>query len=104
MLGLVLTAGGARGAYQAGVLRRIAELPSLRDRPSPFAIVTGASAGAINGTYLAARSDDFRSAARALADLWAGLSVADVFRADLGSLGCVSLRWLRDLSLGGLVG
>ena len=104
MLGLVLTAGGARGAYQAGVLRRIAELPSLRDRPSPFAIVTGASAGAINGAYLAARSGDFRGGSRALADLWARLAVHDVFRTDLGSLGCVSLRWLRDLSLGGLVG
>ena len=49
MTGLVLTAGGARGAYQAGVLRRIGELPRLRDGPSPFAIVAGASAGAING-------------------------------------------------------
>ena len=104
MLGLVLTAGGARGAYQAGVLRRIAELASLRDRPSPFAIVTGASAGAINGAYLAARSADLRGGARELADLWARLSVRDVFRSDLPSLGCVGLRWLRDLSLGGLVG
>jgi len=104
MLGLVLTAGGARGAYQAGVLRRIAELASLRDRPSPFAIVTGASAGAINGAFVAARSADFATGARELADLWARLSVRDVFRTDLGSLGCVSLRWLRDLSLGGLLG
>ena len=52
MLGLVLTAGGARGAYQAGVLKRIGELPSLAGRPSPFPIVTGASAGAINGTAI----------------------------------------------------
>ena len=50
MLGLVLTAGGARGAYQAGVLKRLGELPALRDRPSPFPIVAGASAGAINGS------------------------------------------------------
>jgi len=104
MLGLVLTAGGARGAYQAGVLRRLAEIPSLRDRPSPFAIVTGASAGAINGMYIAARSSDFGSSARELADLWARLSVRDVFRTDLRALGWVTLRWLRDLSLGGLLG
>ena len=45
MTGLVLTAGGARGAYQAGVLRRIGELPRLKKQPSPFPIVTGASAG-----------------------------------------------------------
>ena len=44
MLGLVLTAGGARGAYQAGILKRVAELPSIGAGPSPFAIVAGASA------------------------------------------------------------
>ena len=60
MLGLVLTAGGARGAYQAGVLKRIGELPGVRDRPLPFPIVTGASAGAINGAMVAARSASFR--------------------------------------------
>jgi len=54
MTGLVLTAGGARGAYRAGVLRRIGELPRLRDGPSPFAIVAGASAVAINGAMVAA--------------------------------------------------
>ena len=67
MNGLVMTAGGARGAYQAGVLKRIGELKSLRRRPSPFQIVTGASAGAINGAMIAARSDDFTQATRALA-------------------------------------
>ena len=67
MLGLVLTAGGARGAYQAGVLKRLSELPALRDRPSPFAIVAGASAGAINGTMLAARSERFGRAASEVA-------------------------------------
>jgi NTE family protein len=104
MLGLVLTAGGARGAYQAGVLRRIGELSSLRGRASPFAIVTGASAGAINGMFLAARSGDLEGAVRGLTELWAQLSVRQVFRTDLASLGCVSMRWLRDLSLGGLLG
>src|SRR5438105_12509074 len=104
MLGLVLTAGGARGAYQAGVLRRIGEIPSLRGRAAPFAIVTGASAGAINGMFLAARSGELEAAVRDLTELWAQLSVRQVFRTDLASLGCVSLRWLRDLSLGGLLG
>jgi NTE family protein len=104
MLGLVLTAGGARGAYQAGVLRRIGELPSLRRRASPFAIVTGASAGAINGMFLAARTRELEAAVRDLTELWAHLSVRHVFRTDLASVGCVSMRWLRDLSLGGLIG
>jgi NTE family protein len=100
MLGLVLTAGGARGAYQAGVLRRIGELPSLRDGPSPFPIVTGASAGAINGATIAAGSESFHDATRELARLWASLEVAHVFRADAFALVTGALRLLRDLALG----
>jgi NTE family protein len=104
MIGLVLTAGGARGAYQAGALKRLGEIPAFADRPSPFPIVVGASAGAINGTMIAAGSCDFRSATRRLADLWADLRVHDVFRTDLLTLGMGAARWLRDLSLGGVLG
>jgi len=104
MLGLVLTAGGARGAYQAGVLKRIGELPALRRRPSPFQIVTGASAGAINGAMIAARSADFREATQTLARLWGELTVRDVFKADALSLSANGLRFLQDLTLGGVVG
>jgi NTE family protein len=104
VIGLVLTAGGARGAYQAGVLKRLGELPAFADRPSPFPIVVGASAGAINGTMIAAGSRDFRAATRRLADLWADLRVHDVFRTDLIALGMGAARWLRDLSLGGVLG
>src|SRR5215472_4852112 len=104
MLGLVLTAGGARGAYQAGVLKRIGEIPTLRRRASPFAIIAGASAGAINGTMVAATSADFHAGTQRLAQLWSNLSVGDVFRSDVFSLGCVGARWARDLALGGLIG
>ncbi len=104
MNGLVLTAGGARGAYQAGVLKRVGEIRKLRDSPSPFAIVTGASAGAINGAAIAAGSDQFYSATRQLADIWAKLRVQNVFKADPLSLGWRSAGWLRELSLGGLMG
>jgi NTE family protein len=104
MIGLVLTAGGARGAYQAGVLKRLGEIPAFADRPSPFPIVAGASAGAINGTLIAAGSGDFRAATRHLADLWANLHVSDVFRTDLFALGRGAARWIRDLSLGGMFG
>src|SRR6185369_1195038 len=103
MRGLVLMAGGARGAYQAGVLKRIAELASLRGRPSPFAIVTGASAGAINGTMLAAHSADFAEGAKLMAQLWSELDMGQVFRTDPASLTLGGLRWIRDLSLGGLI-
>ena len=104
MLGLVLTAGGARGAYQAGVLERISELPSLRGRPSPFRVVAGASAGAINGAMLAARGERITPAARALAQVWRSLRTEHVFRGDLCSLlrGAVGIG--RDLALGGVLG
>jgi NTE family protein len=104
MLGLVLTAGGARGAYQAGVLERIAELPVLRGRPSPFRIIAGASAGALNGAMLAARSERIAPAARALAQVWRSLHSARVFRSDALSLLCGAARLGGDLALGGLLG
>jgi NTE family protein len=104
MLGLVLTAGGARGAYQAGVLKRLGEIPALADRPSPFAIVTGASAGAINGAMLAARSASFREASQEVARLWGALEVEHVFRTDVLTLGVGAVRLARDLVFGGLFG
>ena len=103
MLGLVLTAGGARGAYQAGVLKRVGELRALRGKASPFAIVSGASAGAINGTMIAA-SAGFSDGTHTLAKLWADLSVERVFRTDALALGALGVRMVRDLSLGGLIG
>jgi NTE family protein len=104
VLGLVLTAGGARGAYQAGVLRRLAEVPSLRDRPSPFAVVTGASAGAINGVALASRSEDFGAAGVDIARIWSELTVEKVFRSDIPALLSTGAALARDFALGGLFG
>jgi NTE family protein len=104
MRGLVLTAGGARGAYQAGVLQRIGEIRGLRGKPLPFAVVAGASAGAINGALVAARSDRFAEATREVARIWCELSVEQVFRTDLLSLARGGLWLLRDLVLGGAFG
>ncbi len=104
MLGLVLTAGGARGAYQAGVLKRLGEIPGLRDRPSPFAIVAGASAGAINGTLLAAHGVRFGEATREIARLWSSLRVEDVFASDGCSLARAGAALAFDFTLGALLG
>src|SRR4029453_19569994 len=104
MLGLVLTAGGARGAHQAGVLKRIGEIPALRGRAAPFSIIAGASAGAINGAMVGATSADIHSGTQRLADLWSDLSVHNAFRSDALSLGCGGMPWVRDLALGGLIG
>jgi NTE family protein len=102
MLGLVLTAGGARGAYQAGVLKRVGEIPLVRDGPSPFAIVAGASAGAINGALIAARSERLGEATREIARVWGELSVEQVFRTDLVALALGAAGMARDALLGPL--
>jgi NTE family protein len=104
MIGLVLTAGGARGAYQAGVLKRIGEIPQLKARPSPFPIVTGASAGAINGSAIASHSHQFELGCQQISNLWGEICFEDVFRSDPLSLLKRSAVWLFDLSLGGLIG
>jgi NTE family protein len=104
MQGLVLTAGGARGAYQAGVLKRLSELPSLRGLPSPFAIVAGASAGAINGSILAARSERFDAAAREVADVWSRLEAPQVFRTDLAAFARLAASLAHDFVLGAVLG
>lgn len=103
-LGLVLTAGGARGAYQAGVLKRIGEIPRLRNLPSPFPIIAGASAGAINGATLAAGSSKFGEGTEFLAKMWENLRTEDIFRSDIPSLSSLAIILLKDLTLGGLFG
>jgi NTE family protein len=104
MLGLVLTAGGARGAYQAGVLKRLGELPGLRDAPSPFPVVAGASAGAINGALLAARGARFGEATAEIARVWSELRVEDVFRTGPIALVRTGASLAFDFLLGGLLG
>lgn len=100
--GLVLTGGGARGAYQAGALLGIAEITGAHELP--FSVVTGTSAGSINAAFLMARADDFQGATRALCDLWATLKASDVFRTDVATLSSIGARWLTDLALGGFIG
>ncbi len=104
VLGLAMTGGGARGAYQAGVLQRIGEIKQVRASGNPFPIIGGASAGAINGSALAAGSHDFTGATTVLADLWSRLKPSDVFRCDLVSQAHNSLVWILDLSFGAFLG
>lgn len=102
--GLVLTGGGARAAYQAGVLKAIAKITHEAGIDAPFDILVGASAGAINTAFLASKTDTFASAAESLCRIWGELHTEQVIRADFLSLGVLGMRWLRDLSLGGLLG
>ena len=104
--GLILTGGGARAAYQVGVLQAISEIlweagwPPARN---PFDIICGTSAGAINATALACRADNFGEGVQKLLDVWQHISVDQVYRAD--SLGVLrsGARWLSLLSFGWLL-
>lgn len=90
-LALVLSGGGARAAYQAGVLRGLAKrFPSMS-----FPLIAGVSAGAINATYLAAHPGTMAEAALELAQVWRALRVEDVFRVDPPTLARDVLRWVR---------
>ena len=102
--GLVLTAGGARGAYQAGVLKRIAEIKTLQRGPSPFQIIAGASAGAINGATLACHQSNLRQGAETLAALWGALTFDKVIRYDMPALASTARKIAMDMALGGLIG
>jgi NTE family protein len=103
-IGLVMTGGGARGAYQAGVLKRIGEIKRAQTQGNPFPIIGGASAGAINGSALAAGSDDFALVTKVIARLWAELRPSDIFRCDAFSQARNSFTWIVDLSFGGFLG
>lgn len=101
-VGLVLSGGGARGAYQAGVLKAISEIALETGNKHPFPIMTGVSAGAINASYLAAMADDLIVGCRRMTELWKSMTPDQVFRTDAISAGAIGLRLLRDTALGSL--
>lgn len=98
--GLVLPGGGARGAYQAGVLHAISDL--LGGERNPFPVIVGASVGAVNAAVIACHADDYKAGIRRLVDLWSTIHTCDVYRTDLPSIAACGLRWLLSLTLGGL--
>lgn len=101
---LVLTGGGARAAYQVGVLLAIARLAGKQRRHNPFPIICGTSAGAINAVGLACRADNFGKAAGTLANFWRNMQASDIYRADPIGVGASGARWLSALAFGWLIG
>lgn len=99
---LVLSGGGARAAYQVGVLLAVAKLSRQRRR-NPFPILCGTSAGAINATGLACLADNFGKATSVLAAFWRNMRASDIYRADALGVGLTGARWLAALTLGWLV-
>lgn len=93
-LALVLSGGGARAAYQVGVLHAIAEsLPPAT--PLPFPIVCGNSAGALNAAFIAADARYFDRAVRGLDQLWTALEPAAIYRTEGRVLMLAALRMVR---------
>ncbi|HXY22357.1 MAG TPA: patatin-like phospholipase family protein, partial [Burkholderiaceae bacterium] len=106
---LILMGGGARAAYQVGVLKAVAALlrdarrgmdPGIAQGHNPFPIIVGTSAGAINATALASRSDNFQDAIAQLVAVWENFHAHQVYRADLFGVMRTGARWLSLLSIG----
>lgn len=102
--GLVLTGGGARGAYQAGALSGILRLCHDQKLKFPFQYIHGISAGSINGAYLGSTiyQGDLKNIAENLEKLWCGLQTKEVINTNSLSLTLNGLKWAKSLSLGGI--
>jgi NTE family protein len=98
-VGAVMSGGGARAAYQVGVLRAIA-LMLPRGAANPFPIICGTSAGAINATSLASNADRFAAGVARLAKIWGNLHIHDVYRTDLLGIATGIFRCLAALLRG----
>ncbi|MGE0357369.1 MAG: patatin-like phospholipase family protein [Burkholderiales bacterium] len=99
---LVLAGGGARAAYQVGVLQALKEIlpdPAV----NPFPIIGGTSAGAVNAGALACHADDFGKAVDNLLEVWRNFEPRHVYRADFVGVAANSARWLASLFFGALV-
>jgi NTE family protein len=99
-LGLVMTGGGARAAYQVGVVRALYEI--LEKPKHLFDVISGNSAGAINATYLAANCENWDVASTNLMHLWEGISPKDVFDLRTKTISSLGLKWLGSSVLGGM--
>lgn len=101
VVGLVLTGGGARSAYQVGVLRALAEL--LPRGRNPFPVIVGTSAGGVAASVLASQAHRWRRAVTGLEEVWANFRVAQVFEVGSSHMLRGGLHWLLALATGGLL-
>ena len=97
-IGLVLTGGGARAAYQVGVLKAISEFLPRRAH-SPFSVICGTSAGSLNAVTLAVNALHFRKGVQYLLNIWKNSRVNDIYRADVLGVMKNSARWFLGLFL-----
>src|SRR4030081_1748881 len=100
-VGLVLTGGGSRSAYQIGVLLALSEL--LPRSRNPFQIIVGTSAGAVAAGVLAAEAHHWRRAVAGLEQVWANFRSSQVFHVDSRHMMRAGAHWVLALISGGLV-
>ncbi|HEY3645351.1 MAG TPA: patatin-like phospholipase family protein [Gammaproteobacteria bacterium] len=100
-VGLVLPGGGARAAYQVGVLKGLAEMLP-QDAPLPFPVIAGTSAGAINAALLACHAQDFRHGVAYLDHVWREISSEKVFKIGAWNALKTSARWISTILSGGM--
>jgi len=101
--GLVLSGGGARAAYQVGVLLALREVlaeAGLARRQLPFDVISGTSAGAINAVALACRADHFDESLDLLAGVWRDIRADQVYRTDAVGVARTGAHWMAMLVIG----
>lgn len=94
-IGLLLSGGGARAAYQVGVLQAIAELYPA-DSNAPFSVISGTSAGSINAVALAGHDGNFCEKVKRIVEVWANFEIHHVFKSDIGCLLGQMSKWLTS--------
>ncbi|MDX1379916.1 MAG: patatin-like phospholipase family protein [Xanthomonadales bacterium] len=99
---VILPGGGARGAYQVGVLKAVAELASGSAGPdaNPFPVVCGTSAGAINAAVVASHAHEFADGIARLEHFWSTMHCARIYRTDPLFVFRSGLHWAASLALG----
>lgn len=98
---LILPGGGARGAYQVGVLKAIREI--VEDESNPFPVICGTSAGAINAAVLASHAHEFAVGVERLERFWRSMYCARVYRTDAWTVFMSGMRFALTLLSGGLI-
>jgi NTE family protein len=96
--GLVLTGGGARAAYQVGVIKAVRDILGNPVK-NPFPILVGTSAGAINAATLAVYAENFTRGVGNLLEVWENMHVDHVYKADFPSIMKSGAKWLASLML-----
>ncbi|MES2526797.1 MAG: patatin-like phospholipase family protein [Bdellovibrionota bacterium] len=99
-IGLVMTGGGARAAYQAGVVRALYEITGTKNKL--FDVIAGNSAGAINASYLASHAENWDVATENLVDLWKRIKPQNVYDIRTKSLSELGMKWIGGTVFGGL--